>query len=457
MRILALIDGEHYLPVTRAALKELAACKKGTIVGLVFLGGTEKLKTIGSIRELELPYIMEKDRFAALEKGIDQFLPDLVFDLSDEPVVTYEDRFHFANLILSHNIPYAGPDFRFEPPEFADIMNKPSLTIAGTGKRVGKTAIGGYVGRVLSGQEGSILSPFRPCIVTMGRGGPPQPEIIPGSEISITPDYLLNEFKQGKHAASDHYEDALSARLTTIGCRRCGGGMTGKVFSSVVVEGAKIANSLSDDFVIFEGSGASLPPVKTDAWIMVVGAQQKYSQIENFMGPFRLHKADLILIAQCDEPLVANTVSLQMEQIIKKINPSVSIIRTRFRPKPLKSISGKKIVWINTAPKKMGPKLKLFIEETYNCQIKKISHFLSNRVELVKELRQVEGSVDTVLVELKAAAVDVVTQWGLGQGLEVVYQDNIPLVVDDSFDLKEEIIYCANLAKERFKKKSLSL
>ena len=52
-------------------------------------------------------------------------------------------------------------------------------------KRVGKTAIAGYIARTLK------TAGISPCIVTMGRGGPEEPEIVDGGALEITPEYLL--------------------------------------------------------------------------------------------------------------------------------------------------------------------------------------------------------------------------------------------------------------------------
>ncbi len=451
MKILALIDGEHYLPITKAALLELQERYAATIAGVVFLGGIEKLKNEASVWELGFPAVLDPDRLIGLQHGLVEFRPDLVYDLSDEPIVTAADRFKLANIILSAGVPYAGPDFRFDPPQFANVMTKPSLTIAGTGKRIGKTAIGGYVGRVLSGQEPAGAAAFcHPCIVTMGRGGPAEPQIIPGEELSITAEYLLNEVRQGKHASSDHYEDALTARVTTIGCRRCGGGFAGQVFSSVVHEGARLANQLPHDFVIFEGSGAAVPPILTDAWLTIVGGHLEPDLLTAYLTPFRIRPADLIIVTLCEKPLVSDVRSLRVEQLLREINPTASIIRTRFRPQPLQAITGKTVLWVTTAPEVMAEPLKIYLETQFNCRITHISHSLSNRPRLREELTGLAMSVDTVLVELKAAAVDVVTEWGLANNVAVVYQDNIPEPLDNQVDLAAEIIRCAELAKLRF-------
>lgn len=451
MKIIALVDGEHYLPVIHEALDELAKRFQGQIAAAVFLGGMEKLKSKESINELPVNCILADNRLDGIRQAIQQYAPDLVFDLSDEPVVTYHDRFEIANLTLSLGVPYQGADFRFDPPRFHDIMMKPSMTIAGTGKRIGKTAIGGYVGRVLSGQEGRLRQDFHPVIVTMGRGGPAEPVKIPGDEIELTPEYLRDQLILGKHAASDHYEDALTARITTIGCRRCGGGFTGQVFSSVVPDGARMANDLPHDFVIFEGSGASLPPVKTDAWITIIGAHQPIEHLIAYMGPYRLQKADLILISQAEEPLVKPSKIERLQKKAAHLNPNTLIAPIKFRPKPLGSLRGKNIAWISTTPKKIRYELINYIERTFDCQVVFNSQSLSDRPRLQSELARIKSPLDAVLVELKAAAVDVVTAWGLAQGIEIIYQDNLPLPIDPAVSLFDEIVTCAEKARERFK------
>ena len=43
-RMLCLIDGEHYFPVTKSALDMLDSLEHYEIVAAVFIGGTEKLR-----------------------------------------------------------------------------------------------------------------------------------------------------------------------------------------------------------------------------------------------------------------------------------------------------------------------------------------------------------------------------------------------------------------------------
>lgn len=43
-----------------------------------------------------------------------------------------------------------------------------------------------------------------------------------------------------------------------------------------------MANNVDADFIIMEGSGAAIPPVKTDKHIVLVGANQPIINITNF-------------------------------------------------------------------------------------------------------------------------------------------------------------------------------
>ena len=179
-----MIDGEHYAPVVRDALAELPY----EIVGCVLVGGTEKLRG-GEGYGVPL--------HASIEEAIAVCAPDVVLDLSDEPVLGPPARCRLAARALLLGVPYEGADFRFDPPRFEPI-GTPSVAVIGTGKRVGKTAVTGHVARALA-RERKVV------VVAMGRGGPPEPELV---EIRPTVEDLLRISRAGRHAASDHLETA---------------------------------------------------------------------------------------------------------------------------------------------------------------------------------------------------------------------------------------------------------
>jgi len=328
-KMMCLVDGEHYLPVTKSAIDTLDSLEHLEVVALVFIGGTEKLRETSEEafskkmgRPVHFGPHTNKIPYDLIAESVKKYDADVVMDLSDEPVVDYSQRFKIASIVLSLGVPYEGPDFKFQPLSEFEILKKPSLKILGTGKRIGKTAVSAYAARLIHKNE------YNPCVVAMGRGGPEEPEIVRGDQIEITPQFLMEQSDKGIHAASDHWEDALMSRILTIGCRRCGGGMVGDVFITNMKKGAQLANEVDSDFVIMEGSGAAIPPVKTDKHIVLVGVNQPIMNIENFFGPFRIGLADLVVLTMCEEPMASAEKVKQVEDLVKEVNPEAKVIPT---------------------------------------------------------------------------------------------------------------------------------
>lgn len=439
-----MIDGEHYLPVIEDALAVLRNDYNYEVLAAVFVGGTEKIQLEKNFDRLDLPVIIETDPLKGVKTALDRYSPEWVLDLSDEPVVGYKERFRFASLVLSYGISYAGADFEFRAPIFHDAAKKPSISIIGTGKRVGKTAVSAYCARELK-QSG-----FSPATVAMGRGGPEKPAIIRG-EHALTPQFLLDVSKRGMHAASDAYEDALMSRISTIACRRCGGGMAGAPFVSNVLLGAEMANKLEEELIIFEGSGASLPPVKTDACLLTIGAHQPLDYIDGYFGTYRILLSDLVVITMCEQPLSDPAKIAAIKAAVNQINPGIEVAQTIFRPQPLEPIRNRKVFFASTGPAQMNKIIKEYLETRFECEVVAISNNLANRRLLLEELNAERDRFDLVLTELKAASVDVVTQVGLDLGAKVVYCDNVPLPVNGDTDLSAAITVLAEKAKKRFK------
>ncbi|MBA2333028.1 MAG: 2,3-diphosphoglycerate synthetase, partial [Actinobacteria bacterium] len=102
-RALALIDGEHYAPVVRAALEELPY----QFVAAHLIGGVEKLR-----EDADYGVPLAPD----LEGALRDHGAEIVVDLSDEPVLGPPERLRLASRALARGMPYVGADFRFDPP-----------------------------------------------------------------------------------------------------------------------------------------------------------------------------------------------------------------------------------------------------------------------------------------------------------------------------------------------------
>lgn len=419
-------------------------------------GGEEKVSPgdWDQLGDLPVAADEEVDPRDLLHDAILRHEPEAILDLSDEPVLDYRRRHEMAAVALYLGVVYEGSDFTFRPPERPRLATSPSLAIIGTGKRTGKTAIAGFAARRLR-DEGR-----NPVVVAMGRGGPEEPDILRGGEVDLTPQDLLALADSGKHAASDYIEDALLGRVTTVGCRRCGGGLAGAVGVSNVAAGVAKANELGGDFLLLEGSGSALPPVHADATGLIVPASVPSEYLQGYMGPFRLLLADFVMVTMCENPFgTPSQISATVSHIRSAWRPTkgkqepadeIQVVRTVFRPHPVRSIEGASVFVATTAPEAAAESLQRHLEEEHGCEVRGISHSLSKRSKLKGELNDARGGADVLLCEIKAAGIDVATRWALDEGLEVVYMDNVPVGVDGD-DPSAAIAGAARLASERYR------
>jgi cyclic 2,3-diphosphoglycerate synthetase len=371
-RAVVVIDGEHYAPVLRDAIAGLPY----DVVGAWLAGGTEKLR---GDADYGVPLLSElEDGFAEAE---------VVVDLSDEPVLSPPNRFLLASRALAAGLRYEGADFQFEPPRFAPFP-LPSLAVTGTGKRVGKTAVTGHVARLLARDRDVV-------VVAMGRGGPAQPVV---AETPPTLDTLLELSRAGEHAASDYLETAALAGVVTIGCRRAGGGLAGAVTASNVLAGAALAAEREPDVVVFDGSGAAIPPVETDARILVSGMGHDPTA---YLNAYRLLVSDLVVLVGGGDA-----------EPIRRLK-DVPVVQAELRLRPAAPLEGRRIAVFTTGP---AP------TDHLDGEIVAVSRNLADRVRLREDLARTDA--DVYLVELKAAAIDVVAEVASERGVEIVFADN---------------------------------
>jgi len=442
LRALFLIDGEHYPPVVLNAMRIVEETMGAKGVAAAFLGGTEKLKE-GT--DYGVPLVKAKDPVSAVARALKEHAVEVVVDLSDEPVVGYKERMRIASFVLAARARYRGSDFDLTPPEYHAVSEKPSLAVIGTGKRVGKTAISGYLARLLA------RNGFNPGVVSMGRGGPPEPEVVEGNEMEVGSAYLLEALEKGAHAASDYYETAALSRVVTVGCRRCGGGLSGKPFVSNVLEGARLANSLDTNITIFDGSGAAVPPVEVEGRILVAGAHQDPEYITGFLGAYRLLVSDLLLLTMSEEPMADAAVVRSILEAVREVKPNLRVVPTVFRPRPVGEVKNLKVAYLSTAPRTVLGVLSRYLETQYDCEVVAASGSLSDRKELARDLEGMRGlRVEAYLTEIKAAAVDVVTRRGAAEGKPVFYCDNDPVGLISRDDLDKTLLELATNAFSEF-------
>jgi cyclic 2,3-diphosphoglycerate synthetase len=406
--IIALVDGEHHPTVVRDALDALE--RERGVAGVVFCGGEEKVgREVLDAPEPHYGRALEVgEPEAALRRLAESGGASAVFDLSDEPVVPPPRKLRLASLALHLGLDYEAPGVTLTPPRFERVdFPGPKLAVIGTGKRTGKTAVAGHWATLLRDRGA------KPVIVSMGRGGPPEPQLAPAG---TSLDDLLAIAAAGRHAASDYLEDAALAGVAAVGCRRIGGGLAGEPYDSNVAAGAALAVAQSPGSIVFEGSGSCLPPVEVDRTVCIVGdARGALGEL----GPYRLMRADLALLMNGDEALAAE---------VARIAPG-KVGRCRLRPEPGEPLPDGARVALFTTGATGAAGVEPLVASTN----------LARRSELGADLeRAAAAGCDVFLTEIKAAGIDTVARFARDRGARVVFLRNRPVGID--LDLDAELL-----------------
>jgi cyclic 2,3-diphosphoglycerate synthetase len=390
-----LVDGEHHPAAVREVLDRIEV-ERG-VAAVIFCGGEEKVAP-GVLDDPEPHYgrpvvsgVPPAETLRTLAASLDA---EAVVDLADEPVLGPAQRLDLAALALHLGLGYEAPGLRLEPPPYAELdFAGPALAVIATGKRTGKTAVAGHWARLLAERGGD------PVIVCMGRGGPAEPVVAePGTGL----DDLRAIVAAGGHAASDHLEGAVLAGVRTVGCRRVGGGLAGQPYESNVVAGARLGAGLGPSALILEGSGACIPPVRSDRTVCIVGGELAG------LYRYRVLRGDLVLLA-ADAPLVDGAPTL----------------RFALEPEPAEPVpEGARVALFTTgagAPAGVEPVVA--------------STNLSRRAALADDVdRAVAERCDLWLTELKAAAIDTVAARADEAGARVGFVRNRPVGIDGDLD-----------------------
>lgn len=440
---IVLVDGEHYPSAVADAIADLAAA--GWVVeAAALVGGGEKLR---STPAYGVPHVAppagDPTPAGALRAALALAGPSVrtVIDLADEPVLVLERRLELVGVAASRRLRYVTADTVVEPPAFERI-DVPVLEIIGTGKRIGKTAVSAHAARVVDshlGGDGAVV------VVAMGRGGPAEPVVVDRSGGAITVERLLEISRAGSHAASDYLEDAALTGLTTVGCRRVSGGLLGVPARSNVPEGARLAASLGPQVVLMEGSGSCVPPVHADATLLLASTERPQDLLGG-LGPYRIGLADVLLVMGDDRDVADR---MCREATAHPAWHGTAAIAASLVPSPVADIAGRRVAAFTTAPEFVAPIVERELAAR-GAEVVLVSCNLARRDLLEADLeRALAAEVDTMVVEIKAAAIDAVAEFADRAEIDVIFLDNVPRPHDPGVDLDAVLRSLAESAVDR--------
>ena len=122
----------------------------------------------------------------------------------------------------------------------------------------------------------------------------------------------------------------------------------------------------------------------------------------------------------------------------------IPVIATVLRPRPIEPIDGKRVAFFTTADESASGLLGQHLREEHGAAEVSISCHLSRREDLRKDVQRTDA--DVFLVEIKAAAIDVVAHAAAERGVPVVFADNEVVPLDGQPDLDEELRTLAETA-----------
>ncbi|HPZ06481.1 MAG TPA: hypothetical protein PL110_00075 [Candidatus Eremiobacteraeota bacterium] len=506
-----LIDGVHKPDNTIDGIKKLIKEFDFVPLKLVWLGGTEKMKSPSTFneeffKEFGVEVIMEgdpddgiSDPVSGIKKALKERDIDLVIQLSGSPQVNRDIMNRYASIVVSYGAKYIAGGTVFAEKTGKSQAIKPSIGLYATDKRVGKTAFGVYISKLMSGL-GGYNTPWEAIVMTHSRGGPPSPPVVnifnkhslkPPEELTLEdlynsrfkPEYLERLLSFKLHGASDVYEDALilshymdiyeektgksAPKISVIGCRRAGAGYFHEFVVSNVELGLKASEICPGNYILHEGSGGEHPPTRVDATITLVQSDINISLLKEFPG---LDGTECIILAHCQyETATVETIE-QVEKALKERNPSLPVIRTYFEPEIIgdvnnvrKEVEGKKIMYLGTAPKKVKDKLLYSLEKNYGCNVVASSFDLARddlmRYDIDEAMK--EEKPEIFLIEIKARGVEGAKYIREKYGSPCKYLNNIPVEVDKegnqikgNVNLDETILEALNRGVVRFNKRT---
>ena len=178
-----------------------------------------------------------------------------------------------------------------------------------------------------------------------------------------------------------------------------------------MAEGAALAALLGPDTLLFEGSGACIPPVEVDRSLCVVGAG---ADALYGLASYHLRRSGLALAMGGDREMAA--------AISRRFCPALAC---ELVPEPVEQPpDDSRVALFSTSAAGIGA-----LEPVV------ASSALARRAELDADLdRAAAERCDVYLVELKAAAIDTVAVRAEQEGARVLFLRNRPVALDADLD-----------------------
>jgi cyclic 2,3-diphosphoglycerate synthetase len=156
--------------------------------------------------------------------------------------------------------------------------------------------------------------------------------------------------------------------------------------------------------------------------VLVTSAAQPVEVATGYLNAYRILISDLVVVTGGADD--------RLREAIAEVK-DVPVVSVELRPRPVEPVAGRRVAFFSTAPPEVHETLAAHLAAEHGAQVVHVSGNLARRDVLRAELERVDA--DVYLVEIKAAAIDVVAEAALARRREVAFADN-ELVSEDDLD-----------------------
>src|SRR5262249_13060895 len=150
---------------------------------------------------------------------------------------------------------------------------------------------------------------------------------------------------------------------------------------------------------------------------------------------------DLVVLTAADDAEAREDLRARASTLVRE---GVRVIATTLRPRPLTPVVGKRVAFFGAAPAPAHGAIEAHLADAHGADVLSVSGALAHRAALQAELDHVDA--DVFVVELKAAAIDVVAEEALARGTELVIAANDVVPLPGEADLDAELERLAHVA-----------
>ena len=199
---------------------------------------------------------------------------------------------------------------------------------------------------------------------------------------------------------------------------------------------------------MLDGSGAAIPPIAADRRILVVGAHQDAAVATGYLNPYRALLADLVVVAMAEDEVDHGGLAAALRELTR---PGVPIVRAVLRPRPLGDVARPPDRLLRHGSGRAArPRSPRISQRRYGAD---------GRARLRQPRATAQRSAtssthldaDVAVVEVKAAAIDVVAEEAARLGIPVVLAANdvVPLAGEPDLDVELERLATEAISERR--------